>query len=261
MDSKNLVVANFKANLLQEEVREFIQKLRNIVELKETVDVGIAPALTSLETLRKELEDTVIGVGAQNCHWEDSCAYTGEVSARMLKDAGAEFVILGHSERRTLSMECDDDIFLKVKSVLGEGLQTILCLGESLEEYNAGQTEQVIQNQLEACLPKDTPILLRLIIAYEPVWAIGSGKIPTPEEIQKIHKWIRKTLRQIYKNHDHLDLIPILYGGSVKPDNIEELMALKYVDGVLVGGASLKADSFGKIIEGAQKAVAKKSKA
>ncbi len=258
MDSKNLIIANWKLNKLREEVVNFVQNMPNVLKLGETVGVGIAPPLTSLGTLHRMLQDTPIAVGAQNTHWKDSGAHTGEVSAPMLKDAGVEFVIIGHSERRSDNNESNDVIKLKVDSVLKNGLQAILCIGESLEEYEQGKTEEVIKNQLVECLPEGSEDLLSLVIAYEPVWAIGSGKMPTPEEIQKVHKFIRKTLINFYDSDHRIELIPILYGGSVKPENIEVLMAQEDVNGALVGGASLDAESFFSIVSGAEKAVAKK---
>jgi triosephosphate isomerase len=214
-------------------------------------DVIICPPFTSLSEAKKLIEGSVIKLGAQNMFYEDSGAYTGEISASMLKSVGCEYVILGHSERRTIFGEKDEMINKKIRKALSQKLKPIFCVGETLEEREKDITGKVIKKQIEKGLIDVTPDeILDVIIAYEPVWAIGTGRTATPQQAQEVHHFIRKLLANMYSK-DFANLITIQYGGSVKPENAKELLSQKDIDGALVGGACLKADSFIGIIEAA----------
>jgi triosephosphate isomerase len=201
------------------------------------VDVVVCPPFTSLETAVRCLANTEIGVFAQNCHWEADGAYTGEVSAPMLLELGVYGTIVGHSERRQYFGETDEGVGRRVEGALAAGLQVIACVGETEAEREAGETEAVLRRQLSVLEADDN-----LVIAYEPVWAIGTGKTATPEIAQEAHAYIKSMLD-----------LPVLYGGSVKPDNAAELAAQADVDGALVGGASLDVESFGAICRAASR--------
>lgn len=220
-------------------------------ELSEIAGCGIiiCPPFTALFRVKEIIDSSNIQLGAQNLFWEDEGAFTGEISPPMLKSAGAEFVILGHSERRKYFNEDDELINRKIKSALKHGLKPIFCLGETLEEREAGKTMEVVQIQLLGGL-KEIPAseLSRITIAYEPVWAIGTGINATPAQAQEVQAFLREKLSQLY-GPEVSARISILYGGSVKPENIEELMKEEDIDGVLVGGASLKVDSFSQIVK------------
>lgn len=193
-------------------------------------------------------EGTPIKVGLQNMYYEKEGAFTGELSPIMVKDVGASYVLLGHSERRHIFGETDDLIHKKVVAAIAHGIIPMLCVGELLEEREAGKSEAVVEHQLKAAFEGlTTEDALKVVIAYEPVWAIGTGKVATPEIAQSMHAFIRKTLQKMY-NDTVAQSIPVLYGGSVKPDNIAGLYAMPDIDGVLVGGASLKVQSFLDII-------------
>lgn len=209
------------------------------------VEIAIAPPFTLIHPIQREVEQ--IAVGAQDCHQAEGGAYTGDISAAMLADAGATFVILGHSERRQGHGESDALVRAKAVAALAAGLQIILCCGESVETRKAGQAVAFVKQQLEASLPAaaDIPgeIAERITIAYEPIWAIGTGNVATPADIAEMHSEIRKLLVSLYGEQQGRG-VRILYGGSVKPDNAAEIFAVPEVDGALVGGASLTADSF-----------------
>ncbi|MDH7604518.1 MAG: triose-phosphate isomerase [Melioribacter sp.] len=216
------------------------------------VEVIICPPFTSLETANVLIKDTPIKLGAQNMYFETSGAFTGEISPLMLKSVGCEYVILGHSERRTIFLESNQLINKKIKSAVASGLKPIFCIGETLEEREKGETFKVVETQIREGLADLTEDELKnLIIAYEPVWAIGTGRNATPEQAEEVHKFIRELITQIYSKEFAEKLI-IQYGGSVKPENSKDLMLQPDIDGALVGGACLKADSFIKIIESAQ---------
>ncbi len=211
--------------------------------------VIICPPFTNLETASTLIKDSVIKLGAQNMHNEDGGAFTGEISASMLKSVGCTYVILGHSERRTIFKESDEFINAKIKKALASGLLPIFCIGETLEERESGVTFDVIKKQVVGGLSGiSTEDMAKIIIAYEPVWAIGTGKTATPDQAQEVHAFIRKLVGELY-NASIAEGIIIQYGGSVKPDNAKELLHMPDIDGALVGGACLKADSFAKIIE------------
>jgi triosephosphate isomerase len=211
-------------------------------------DVLVAPPFTALTAVAEALRGSSVLLGAQNMHWEKEGAFTGEVSPLMLRDAGCSHVILGHSERRHVFGETDEDVSRKTRAALDNGLTPIVCIGELLAERESNRTLEVVERQLEHGLRLVTPDeLARSVVAYEPVWAIGTGRTATPQQAQDVHAFVRKRMAR-----SHGDAVAaavrILYGGSVKPENIAELMAESDIDGALVGGACLKADSFLKIV-------------
>ncbi len=211
--------------------------------------IMIAPAFTSLSAVSDIVTDTNILLGAQNISFEEEGAHTGETSIIMLKDIGVSVVILGHSERRIIYGENDEIINKKVHLSLKYDMDIILCVGETLEEREGGKVKSIVRGQLQNCL-RDCNIndLNKITIAYEPVWAIGTGKTSTPEDADEVHKFIRITLTELY-SEETADKMIIQYGGSVKPENIKSLMAKNNIDGALVGGASLKAETFAPIVE------------
>jgi triosephosphate isomerase (TIM) len=211
-------------------------------------DVLVSPPYTSLVAVVATAKGSPVGVAAQNMHFEKEGAFTGEVSATMLKDIGVTHAILGHSERRQYFAETDEGVAKKTKVALDNGLLPVSCVGETLAEREAGRTMEVVGRQVDAILGAVTADEARsVVVAYEPVWAIGTGKVATPEQAQEVHAFIRS--RVVAKHGQAVaDVVRILYGGSVKPDNVKGLMALPDVDGALVGGASLKADSFLKLV-------------
>jgi triosephosphate isomerase len=245
---KALIVGNWKMHKTIPEALDFIDRLKVLIPDKLDRDVVIAPPFTSLRAVAERTRGTSISVSAQNIHWEEKGAFTGEVSAGMAVDCGCDYVIIGHSERRTLFGESDEDINRKLAAALSKGLKPILCIGETLAQRDSGVTFRVIEAQLKEAL-KNLPVdgIKRTVIAYEPVWAIGTGRTATPEQAQEIHHFIRETLGKSLKK-DIAPRLLILYGGSVHPGNIDLLMAERDVDGVLVGGASLDAGSFARII-------------
>lgn len=249
---KKIVAGNWKMNMNLSETIELISELKNsLSDLETDMGVIVCPPYTSLETAKTLLKDTSIGLGAQNMHQADSGAFTGEVSADMLKSVGCEYVILGHSERRTIFKETDEQINEKIKKAISSGLKPIFCIGETLEERESGKTENVVQTQIKNGLSGISESELEnLIVAYEPVWAIGTGKTASPEQAQEVHKFIRKLLSDLY-SEKFAENTTIQYGGSVKPDNAAELFSQPDIDGGLIGGASLKADSFTAIIKSA----------
>jgi triosephosphate isomerase len=213
--------------------------------------VAIAPAFIALDSVREVIKKSPVKLAAQNCHFEDDGAYTGEISASMLKAVGCEYVILGHSERRQYFGETDEVINKKVKKVLSEGLQVILCVGETLQEREAGITQKVVEAQVRGTLNGVSESDMKFItIAYEPVWAIGTGKTATPEQAEEVHRFIRDLIQSLYSSSVAESLL-IQYGGSVKGSNAKELFQMPNIDGALVGGASLKVDEFYQIIQSA----------
>lgn len=240
---------NWKMNKTIQEALELANSLsRELLDIEEC-KIIIAPAYTALNCLSDVLLDTNIELSAQNMFWQDKGAYTGEVSSLMIKDAGCSYVIIGHSERRKYFKEDEGIVNKKIKLALSSGLKVIFCIGETLEEREADKAMDIVQNQLLGGL-KDilAEDMKNIIIAYEPVWAIGTGKNATSGQAQEMHAFIREKLTALYRI-ETAEAVSILYGGSVKPENIEELMAEKDIDGVLVGGASLKADSFSEIVK------------
>jgi triosephosphate isomerase len=225
--------------------------VRNGVATQRDVDVVVAPGFTALHAVAKRLEDGPVAVAGQNCFWEDKGAFTGEVSAAQLADAGCKYVIVGHSERRQLMGELDAAVNMKTRAALRAGLSPIICVGETLAERDSGETLGRISAQLDAAIAElSAAELTRCVVAYEPVWAIGTGRNATPAQAQEVHRFIRTRLAAKFPDHPALaPAFRILYGGSVKPDNIRALMAEADVDGGLVGGASLSAESFIRIVK------------
>jgi triosephosphate isomerase len=249
MARKPVIAGNWKMFKTQPEVVRTIQGLRDKVDGHSAVEVVVCPTFTGLAAAAETLEGSTIQLGAQNVHWEDNGAFTGEISVSMLQDVGCQYVILGHSERRQFFHESDEIIAKKLQKVLTTSLTPILCVGEMLDEREAGRVEEVILGQLERDLAGLTEELVsRIIVAYEPVWAIGTGKTATPEVAEEVHRMIREWIRNTYSEGLSGGL-RILYGGSVKPGNIADLMAQPDIDGALVGGASLDADSFAQIVK------------
>lgn len=226
-----------------------VEELRKEIQNLEEVEVVVFPPFTALSSVRKVIEGTAIALGAQNMHEEEKGAYTGEISPSMLLDAGCEYVILGHSERRQCFRENDSQINKKTKKALSFGLIPILCLGERLKERKDGKAKEIVSVQLRRCLEgvnlKDGK---KLVIAYEPVWAIGTGETATPEQAQEMHRFIRITLEELLGKEIAYS-VRIQYGGSARPDNIKGLICQPDIDGALVGGASLEASSFARIIK------------
>jgi len=218
---------------------------------EESVDIVLCPPLTALSEVGETILNSNIDLCAQNCHWEEKGAYTGEVSPLMLKDLGCKYTIVGHSERRQYFHETNETVNKKIKALLKAGINPIMCVGENLDEREAGKAFDVVGDHLEGGL-KDISSgdMLKIVVAYEPVWAIGTGKTATPKQAQEVHSFIRKSLTKLY-NNEVATLTRIQYGGSVKPDNIETLIKEPDIDGALVGGASLDADSFVKLVKGA----------
>lgn len=240
-----LIAANWKMNKTVSEARDFVRSLLPSVKDISDADIVISPPFTSLYAVAELIKGTGIKLSAQDVFYEEKGAFTGEVSPLMLKDAGCEYVIVGHSERRQYFNEHDNIVNRKAKVSQKNGLKAILCIGETLSEREAGKTFDVLDMQMKGGL-RDVDAQ-GLVIAYEPVWAIGTGRTATTEQAQEAHGFIRSKLRDIYDVY--ADSTRILYGGSVTPENIDGLMACPDVDGALVGGASLKADSFERIIK------------
>lgn len=245
-----LIAGNWKMNKTASEAARFVRELVQAPLPTSMIEIIIAPPFTALAAVREALGQTsLIGLGAQNIHWEDRGAFTGEISAPMLKDLGCRYVILGHSERRAQFGERDDLIRKKLLAALTHGLSPILCVGESLHERDSGITAEVIERQLKGCLAGFEPAqLVPLTIAYEPVWAIGTGKAATPKQAVEVHQLIRRTLETGW-SASVATTTRILYGGSVTPQNVEGFLAFSDIDGALVGGACLQVDSFASIAQ------------
>jgi len=245
-----LIAGNWKCHLTVPEALSLVSDLKIALPAVQGVEVVVAPPFTALAAVARWIDGTSIALAAQNCHQFDYGPYTGEVSAPMLKDARCRYVIVGHSERRQLCGESDDVVSAKVRAALRAGLQPILCVGETLQERESGRTEDRIRRQLEAAVVGLEAVDLRtLVIAYEPVWAIGTGRNATPQQAQLAHSFIRTMLRGRYA--EAALGVRIIYGGSVRPENTAALMSGDDVDGALVGGASLKASEFVGIVQNA----------
>jgi len=245
---KTIIAGNWKMNKTLREGQELAIALRRELYQIEDVDIVVCPPYTLLAYLANALETSNILIGAQDVYWQDEGAFTGEVSPVMLKDIGCKFVIIGHSERRAYFGETNESVNNKIKASLRHDLTPIVCVGETLSERESGQTFKVLDDHIENGLKgiTDTDIL-KIVIAYEPVWAIGTGKTATSQQAQEAQKYIRDLLRKMY--NDIADTVRIQYGGSVKPDNITELMSQPDVDGALVGGGSLKIETFAEIVK------------
>jgi triosephosphate isomerase len=236
-----LVAGNWKMNGLKASAAELGKIIRGVGALSTRVDLVICPPATLAMTFAAAALGSKIDIGGQDCHAEPSGAFTGDISAEMLSDLGAKAVIVGHSERRTYHKETDVEVRAKAQAAWRAGLTAIVCIGETHSEREAGRTLDVLGHQLDGSLP-DGATAANLVVAYEPVWAIGTGLTPTPADVAEVHAFIRGRLAARYG--DTAESIRILYGGSVKPSNAAELMAVANVDGALVGGASLKAEDF-----------------
>ena len=237
-----ILAGNWKMNMTIADAVDFVRTIRRGLNDVKTADRVICPPFTALAALKELLAATEIGLGAQNMHWEEEGAYTGEIAPAMLKEL-CQYVILGHSERRALFGETDEGVNRKIKAALAHGLLPIVCVGETEAEYDAGSTEQVVGGQVRGCLAGLAAAeVAGLVIAYEPVWAIGTGKAATPAGAGSvIGLTIRGTIAELY-DEATAQAVRVQYGGSVKPSNVAEFMAHPDIDGALVGGASLKAD-------------------
>lgn len=248
-----LIAGNWKMHKTDQEAVDLVRGLQKRFPEKLNTRVVLCPPATSLKTVADLVKGSDWKVGAQNLFWELEGAYTGEISAPMIKSVGATHVIIGHSERRKIFHEHDLIINRKLRIALKEGLIPIFCVGETLEERETGLTKEVVGNQIEIGFRKiGAHHAEQIIIAYEPVWAIGTGRNATPEQAEEVHLFIRELIATLYSKEIAMNM-DILYGGSVKPENAEGLLSQKNIDGALVGGACLKVDSFGKIIETAEK--------
>jgi len=248
---KPFMAANWKMNLSLDEARDLLNGIKSATIDFNRVDVLVAPPFTTLQLAQTILTETDILIAGQNMHWESKGAFTGEISPLMLKEAGCGHVIVGHSERRTLFFETSETVNQKVDAAIEAGLIPIVCIGETLKQREDKKTFDIITTQLNESLKtrcKKRNLPRSVIIAYEPVWAIGTGKTATPEMAQEVHLFIRRWLIENF-GHTTGETIKILYGGSVKPDTIKELISQPDIDGALIGGASLKTDSFLSIIK------------
>ncbi|MEE8135602.1 MAG: triose-phosphate isomerase [Thermodesulfobacteriota bacterium] len=246
---KMMVAGNWKMNMLRNQAKELTQDIiSGLVDVKDDIDIVLAPPFTALDVVSGLIGNSRVMLAAQNVFWEDRGAFTGEISPAMLVDAGCKWVIIGHSERRGILGETDTVVRKKIKASLSDGLNVIVCVGETLQEREVGKTIKIVQSQVESALMDlelDDP--QRFVIAYEPVWAIGTGKNATPKEAEDVHATIREITGSIFAQDS--ELIRIIYGGSVNGDNIDELLHMENIDGALIGGAGLDADSFVKIVK------------
>ena len=248
---KPIIAGNWKMNNTIKEAVELVNGLKRELSNVETVDIVVCPAFTALSDVNEITMDSNIVLGAQNIFWEANGAFTGEIAPNMLVDAGCKYVIIGHSERRQYFAETNEIVSKRIKAALSVGLKPIVCVGEVLAEREAGKTFDVIKNHVTGSLAGLSNDDMRsIVLAYEPVWAIGTGKTATKEQAQEVHKYIRGLLKELF-NDEVAAETRIQYGGSVKPENIKELMSQEDLDGALVGGASLKIDSFSAIVKGA----------
>ena len=259
MSRKPIIAGNWKMNLLQDEGRELFEGIKSLVSgLSESQlpEIVVAPTFTTIAVVsaaKASWGSDKIKIAGQNCHWESSGAYTGEISVEMLKDAGCDYVIIGHSERRQYFSETDEMINKKAKAILDGGLLPIICCGETLEQREAGVTDEHIASQIRAALKGLTnEEIAKSVIAYEPIWAIGTGKTCDSVEANRVIAMIRRVVKEV-SSEEAGNAIRILYGGSVKPSTIEEQLSQSDIDGGLIGGASLKADSFNEIITNSMK--------
>ena len=244
------VAGNWKMNLTRAESEALAKAIVDGLSGAD-VEVGLAPPAVYIDAVVAATHDSPVGVSAQNLYHEASGAFTGEISASMVKDIGCKYVILGHSERRNILGESNADVNRKLVASLSAGLTPIVCVGELLEQREAGETKSVIKEQFEGSFAGiSAEDLIKCVVAYEPVWAIGTGKVATPEQAEEVHADLRSLMEQMY-NAEAANAVRIQYGGSVKPDNAAELMSQPNIDGALVGGASLKPDSFLAIIQAA----------
>ena len=243
---RKIIAGNWKMNMLPNEAMSFITELEPYAK-NAKCEIILCVPYTDLFYSLLTAQNTNIKIGAQNMHWEESGAYTGEVSPNMLKCINVEYVIIGHSERRQYFAETDETVNKKIKSALNHSLKPILCVGETLEQRENNLQDAIISNQIKSAL-KGIESIENIIIAYEPIWAIGTGKVATKEDANNTIKIIRSTVKELYGDNVAQNVC-ILYGGSVKKENAKELFSTSDIDGALVGGASLKVDEFAKILE------------
>ena len=248
IERRPLIAGNWKMHTTGAEATALIEAFKPAAAVARDREVVVAPPYTALETAARVLAGSPIGLAGQNLHWEPKGAYTGEVAGEMLKDVGCTYVIIGHSERRQYFGETNETVRQKIEAALRAGLKPIVCLGETLREREGGNTLPVIERQgRDGLAGFGRDVIRSLVIAYEPVWAIGTGKTATPEQAEEVHAAIRRLMRELAGEAGG-EAVRILYGGSVKADNIDSLMAQPNIDGALVGGASLDAASFCRII-------------
>lgn len=251
MSRKPLIAGNWKLNKTIKEAIELVTLLKRQIPSSQPVDVVVCPVFTAISDVSEVIRESNIRLGAQDVYWEEKGAFTGEVSASLLKDAGAEFVIIGHSERRQFFSETNQSVNLKTKAVIKAGLIPIVCVGETLKEREENRTFDVVRDHVVGAFSNfSEQEFQKAVIAYEPVWAIGTGKVATPQQAEEVHAFIRKEVTKLF-GQKSADALRILYGGSVKADNIAALMAEADIDGALVGGASLEANSFADIVKNA----------
>lgn len=244
-----VIAGNWKMNKTIVESVSLVKELKDFVRGIKGVDIVVCPPFTSLWVVKEIINDTNIHLGAQNMYWETKGAFTGETSSLMLKDVGCEYVILGHSERRQFFKEASGEVANKTKAALSVNLTPIVCVGENLEEKESGKTESIIEQEIKALFPKiDSTLAARIIVAYEPIWAIGTGKSSSTQDANLTIKFIRELFSSEYGSKI-AERIRILYGGSVNPKNISEFMNESDIDGALVGGVSLHALSFSQIVK------------
>ena len=246
---RRVIAGNWKMYKNQKQTRAFFRAFKPLVIEISDCDIVIAPPFTNIPAAVKAAKGTSIGIAAQDVFWEKEGAFTGEVSAGMLVEAGCGYTIIGHSERRQFFGETNESVLKKTKAALAAGLTPIVCIGEMLADREAGNTEKVIREQFQGSVGALTPEeFSRILIAYEPVWAIGTGRTATPEIAAAVHKFVRQCAAAQF-SESHASALRILYGGSVKPENIQGLMAQEELDGALVGGASLDAKSFASLVK------------
>ncbi len=243
-----IIAGNWKMNKTAVEARDLATKLVPLISRVKDREVVLAPPFTALSAVAESIKGTSIALSAQNLFWEDKGAFTGEISAEMLLDLGCKYVIIGHSERRQYFGETDETVNKKVRQALHKGLLPIVCVGELLSEREAGKANEVIERQVTGGLKGVAATeMQKVVIAYEPVWAIGTGKTATPDQANEIHAYIRQKVKSLY-SAEVAEALRIQYGGSVTPENVSALMAMPDIDGALVGGASLKPESFAALV-------------
>ena len=248
---KKIIAGNWKMNVKPSETATLVKEVVEATKLFTNVEVVCCTPAIDIPAAVAAAAGTHVGVGAENAHWEEKGAFTGEISTGMLVDAGAKYVIIGHSERRQYFGETDETVNKRTRAVIASGLTAIVCVGETLEEREAGKLVEVIERQMNVGLKDVMPAdCERLVIAYEPVWAIGTGKTATPDQAQEVHALIRATLAKLV-GAETAETVRIQYGGSMKPTNAAELLAKKDIDGGLIGGAALKAADFAGLVAAA----------
>ncbi|MEW6105190.1 MAG: triose-phosphate isomerase [Bacillota bacterium] len=246
---RRIIAGNWKMNKTRDEAVDLVGDLKEMLADVGDVEVVVCPPFTALDAVREALRGSNIELGAQNMHWEEEGAFTGEISPLMLRNLGCMYVILGHSERRTYFGETDETVNRKVKSAMANGLLPIICVGETLDERDAGKTEEVVVRQTKAALSGvKTNGAERIVIAYEPVWAIGTGRTASADEANRVIHIIRQSVAEVF-NERIAQEVRIQYGGSVKPQNIADFLGQPEIDGALVGGASLDPASFAAIVK------------